>query len=127
VSDRARLAGLAGLANLADLAEVLAGQRADVLGQIAGLEREFGAIVESGSGGVDDEHDPEGATLAYERQHLAALLGQARQRLAQIDAALTRLAEGSYGLCEGCGQPIGTARLAARPAAPMCIRCASRG
>jgi len=107
------------------LAGLLGGQRADAVVQIAGLERELAGIIESGSGGVDDEHDPEGATLAFERQHAAALLSQAHQRLAQIDAAMVRLAEGSYGDCAACGQPIGTARLAARPATTMCIQCAS--
>lgn len=104
---------------------MLAGQRADAVDQIAGLERDLAGIIESGSGGVDDEHDPEGATLAFERQHVASLLDQARQRLAQVDGAAARLAEGNYGDCATCGQPIGSARLAARPATTLCIRCAS--
>ena len=103
--------------------------RDQALGQIAQLEREFAAIVASaadGSAGGDDEHDPEGATVAFERQHVAALLGQARAHLAAIDAALRKLDAGSYGLCDQCGGPIGAGRLAARPAALTCIRCASR-
>lgn len=79
----------------------------------------------AGSAGDDDEHDPEGATVAYERQHVAALLQQAREHLAQIELARRRLAEGRYGVCEGCGQPIGAQRLAARPAATHCLRCAA--
>lgn len=104
---------------------MLAGRRADAVDQIAGLERELAGIIESGSGGVDDEHDPEGATLAFEREHVAALLDQARQRLGQIDEAVARLAKGNYGDCATCGQPIGSARLAARPVTTLCIRCAS--
>jgi DnaK suppressor protein len=104
----------------------LAEERAAALKRVAGLERELAGIIESGSAGADDEHDPEGATLAFERQHVAALLSQARERLAFIDAAIGRLAEDSYGTCENCGQPIGEARLAARPAATTCIRCAPR-
>ena len=59
--------------------EVLLAER-DRVGQlIAALEREFAGIAEAASaGGTDDEHDPEGATLAFERQHTAALLEQAR-------------------------------------------------
>ena len=107
--------------------ELLAAERAATLDRLSGLEREFRGIVESsGSAGTDDEHDPEGATIAFERQHVAALIGQARDHLAQIDAALRRLAEGSYGRCERCGQPIGAARLAARPVATSCISCAGR-
>lgn len=109
-----------------DAAEVLAAERVAVLGRLSALEREFGAVVESsGQAGTDDEHDPEGATLAFERQHLAALVSQAREQLAQIDAAMRRLAEGSYGRCERCGQPIAVARLAARPTASTCIACAA--
>jgi DnaK suppressor protein len=110
-----------------DVRELLAGERAGTLGRLSGLQREFTAIIESaGQGGTDDEHDPEGATIAFERQHLAALIGQARQHLAQIDAATRRLAAGTYGMCENCGQPISAARLAARPVTTTCIDCASR-
>jgi DnaK suppressor protein len=106
--------------------ERLTAERADALARLYGLERELAGIMESsGVAGTDDEHDPEGATVAFERQHAAALLGQARQQLAQIDAALRKVAAGGYGRCETCGQPIGTERLAARPAATTCIRCAS--
>ena len=109
------------------VAELLAAERVSVLERMAGLERELEAIIESsGSAGTDDEHDPEGATLAFERQHLAALVSQARGHLAQIDAAMLRLADGSYGICEGCGQPISEARLAARPVTTLCITCASQ-
>jgi DnaK suppressor protein len=99
-----------------------AGQRA------AALEREFADLAQAASAaGTDDEHDPEGATLAFERQHAAALLDATRTQLAAIEAALLRLQAGTYGICERCGQPIGDERLAARPAAVTCIRCAATG
>ncbi len=105
----------------------LEAERAAVAGRLAGLERDFSAVVESARlSNADDEHDPEGATIAYERQHVAALVGQAHERIAEIDAALARLAAGHYGRCERCGQPITPERLAARPAAPTCISCAAR-
>jgi RNA polymerase-binding transcription factor len=107
--------------------EVLLAERERALRRVAALEGDFDGIVEAaGSGGTDDEHDPEGATLAFERQHAAALLGEARERIAEIDAALSRWEAGSYGVCVRCGQPIGDDRLAARPAAPTCIRCAGQ-
>jgi RNA polymerase-binding transcription factor DksA len=106
---------------------MLLAERGRVLRGIAALEREFAGIAEAASaGGTDDEHDPEGATLAFERQHTAALLEQAREQLASVDAALDRLAAGRYGVCDRCGQPIGEDRLAARPAALTCVRCAAR-
>jgi RNA polymerase-binding protein DksA len=104
---------------------MLAAQRASTLEPLAALEREFAGIAES-SPSADDEHDPEGATIAFEREHVAALAAQARRHLAEIDTALGRLADGSYGTCEICGQPIGAARLDARPVTTTCIRCASR-
>jgi RNA polymerase-binding protein DksA len=90
------------------------------------LGRDFDGIVDS-SAATDDEHDPEGATNAFERQHVAALIDQARQHLADIGAALSRLDAGSYGTCERCGQQVAAERLQARPAARHCIRCAAAG
>jgi RNA polymerase-binding transcription factor len=109
-----------------DVAELLAAEEAASRERLAGLERERAAIIEAaGSAGNDDEHDPEGPTIAFERQHVAALISQAREHLGQIDAAMRRLADGSYGVCESCGRPIAAARLAARPMTPVCIECAS--
>ena len=106
-------------------ADPLLDERAVVLRDIESLSREFDQVVEaSASSNADDEHDPEGATIAFERQQTAALLEQARRRLAEIDAALARRETGNYGVCEGCGRPIGAERLAARPAARTCIDCA---
>src|SRR5271156_6603881 len=62
--------------------EMLLAERGRVLRRIAALEREFTGIAEAASaGGTDDEHDPEGATLAFERQHTAALLDPVRGRV----------------------------------------------
>lgn len=74
---------------------------------------------------TDDEHDPEGATIAYERARTAALVKQADEHLADIAAARARLDAGTYGRCETCGAPIGAERLAARPVVRTCIGCAS--
>lgn len=106
--------------------ELLLAERERAASQARSLEREFTELAEAAAGpGTDDEHDPEGATLAFERQHTAALLADARARVTEIDAALARVEEGTYGTCARCGQPIGEARLAARPAAVFCVRCAS--
>jgi RNA polymerase-binding transcription factor DksA len=107
--------------------QALAAERAGAQERLTGLERDFAGIVESSvAANADDEHDPEGATIAFERQHLVALIEQARDHLAGIDAALRRVADGTYGRCAICGQPIAPERLAARPTATRCVGCASR-
>lgn len=95
--------------------------------RVAALSRDFEAIVEANAlVAVDDEHDPEGSSTAFERAHVAALLAQAREHLAELDLAVERLASGDYGRCEVCGEPIPAARLEVRPAATTCVGCADR-
>lgn len=106
---------------------LLRASRSEAARRLAALERDFDYLVESASGAnADDEHDPEGSTLAFERQHLAALIDQARERLSEIEFALKRIDDGGYGRCERCGDPIGAERLAARPTATTCVACAVR-
>ncbi|WP_375485325.1 TraR/DksA family transcriptional regulator [uncultured Jatrophihabitans sp.] len=69
----------------------------------------------------DDEHDPEGATIGFERAQSVGSLRAAEAALAEVDAAVERVADGTYGRCVTCGRPIGDARLEARPATPYCI------
>ena len=103
----------------------LEAERAAARAQITALTREFDDVVAaSAASNADDEHDPEGATIAFERQQVAALLAAARARLADIEAALARRDAGDYGVCENCGRSIAPERLAARPAARTCISCA---
>lgn len=75
---------------------------------------------------LDDEHDPEGPTVAFERARVAAIEAEAEGRLDEVERALVRLATGDYGRCAACGGPIGAARLEALPAAERCVACARR-
>ena len=101
--------------------------RAQAEGRLEALERDFRSSVEAAAAAnADDEHDPEGATLAFERQHVAALIEQARAQVRDVTAALDRLSQGGYGQCVRCGEPIAPERMAARPTAALCIGCASR-
>ena len=94
--------------------------------QVDELQRDHDRIVAaSADSNADDEHDPEGATIAFEREQLSALLAQARRTRAELQAARHRFASGSYGICEGCREPIPLGRLEARPAVRLCIGCAS--
>ena len=104
---------------------LLAVERSRTEARLAALRRDFDSIVSS-SAGADDEHDPEGSSTAFDRQHVAALLSQATGQLAEIARAGRRLDDGSYGRCERCGLAIAAERLAARPAAATCITCAGR-
>lgn len=95
--------------------------------EIAALEADLRSVFEaSRSSNADDEHDPEGSTIAFERAQLSAVLDAARRRLADLDEALGRVAAGTYGVCERCSRPIPAERLAARPSARTCVACASR-
>ena len=108
-----------------DAADVLRAARAQTLRRIASLTGHFDELVAASVGSnADDEHDPEGATIAFERSQLDSLVRRARQQLAEIDAAEDSLARGRYGLCETCGLPIALARLEARPTSRTCIACA---
>lgn len=101
-------------------------ERRRTAGRIDGLERSFAGIVESSEGtATDDEHDPEGATIAYERAQVWALLLHAREDLLALDVALERLDSGTITTCSVCGGPIALARLMAQPQGRTCIRCAS--
>jgi DnaK suppressor protein len=105
---------------------LLGEERAVTLARIESMTSEFEEIViaVAGSNG-DDEHDPEGPTIAFERAQVGALLLEARAYLDDLDQALERLNLGTYGNCTQCGTPIAPERLAARPATRTCISCAS--
>ena len=74
----------------------------------------------------DDEHDPEGVTIGFERAQLLGLLAGSRRDLDAIERATQRLEAGTYGRCLRCGEPIPAERLEALPAAETCLACASR-
>lgn len=106
----------------ADPEDRLRARLAEVTDRLAAQRRAVDGIVESArDSNADDEHDPEGATLAWERQQAAALAAEAERERDQLLAALDRVAAGTYGVCEVCGRPIPAARLEARPAATRCV------
>ena len=91
----------------------------------ASLETSFDDIVEAASDvATDDEHDPEGHTIAWERQQIAALVEETRMSLNDIDDAKQRVDDGVYGTCTTCGRQIAVERLEALPATPTCVHCA---
>lgn len=108
-----------------ELRALLADTRDRAIAQVEALSREYDGLVEANAlVATDDEHDPEGSSTAFERAHVAALLGSAREHVAELDRALERLESGDYGRCEACGSPIPAERLEVRPAASTCVHCA---
>jgi DnaK suppressor protein len=95
--------------------------RATALGaQVDGLAEEQALTTH------DDEHDPEGVTIGFERAQLLGLLAGAREEMAALDRATSRLASGTYGRCANCGSEIPDPRLEALPGAETCLECAAR-
>src|SRR6188768_2811311 len=98
--------------------------RAETLERLTALRGEHRAVVDaSRDSNADDEHDPEGATIAFERAQVDALARDAERHVEEVDAALARLDDGTYGVCERCGRPIPQERLEARPSARKCVSC----
>jgi len=112
---------------MTDPAARLAARRTETLHLVETLGRQLDGLIESAAHTTnDDEHDPEGVTIAFERAQVAGLLDQARAELRALDEAADRLAAGTYGTCTRCGNPIAPERLEALPAATRCINCADR-
>ncbi|WP_159766834.1 TraR/DksA C4-type zinc finger protein [Streptomyces sp. HM190] len=80
-----------------------------------------GLMRDSGDGAGDDQADTGAKNIT--REHEMALAHNAREMLDQTERALERLATGTYGLCESCGNPIGKARMQAFPRATLCVEC----
>jgi len=105
--------------------ERLEEERARLLHAVGFLEKEnpgsvsdeLGELAEGGT----DNHLGDTATAMYDRELDEALEAGAQQTLADINAALRRIDDGTYGTCEGCGKPIAPERLAAIPWARVCI------
>lgn len=113
-------------AETSSLRAAIATERDRVVEQIASLQRNVDSIVAAAElTSTDDEHDPEGMTIAYERAQVTALLHQAEDDLAALDDAMLRMDDGTAGTCTVCGAQIAFERLLALPGGRTCIRCAS--
>ncbi|HLX77658.1 MAG TPA: TraR/DksA C4-type zinc finger protein [Acidimicrobiales bacterium] len=109
------------------IAEQLSRTRAATVVLVTDLEDDLAAIAESTSMGPDDEHDPEGSTVGYERARVGSLLERTRRYLSDLDAALERVRLGTYGFCDHCGEAILPERLKVLPTATLCVDCAING
>ena len=93
--------------------------------QALSLSAQFEDIVVAAEmSNVDDEHDPEGTTIAFERSQVSALHIQAVRDVAALQQNLADLDDKDFGACEQCGGQIGLERLVAVPATRRCVQCA---
>jgi RNA polymerase-binding protein DksA len=112
--------------------EEVAELQAELEGEAARLHREISTaetgiadlLRDSGEGAGDDQADA--GTKNFEREHEMAIANNAREMLQQTERALARLAGGTYGVCESCGEPVGKYRLQAFPRATLCMSCKQR-
>jgi DnaK suppressor protein len=104
-----------------ELEDETAGLRGDIAKAETRIAERIGdAVADAG----DDSADAGAKT--FEREHELALTHHARELLAQNERALARIAAGTYGVCESCGESIGKARLQAFPRATLCVACKQR-
>jgi RNA polymerase-binding protein DksA len=108
-----------------ELAEVRASIEADVAHlreEIKVAEADLVGLMRDGGDGAGDDQADAGA-MTFEREHEISVANNAREMLIQNLHALERLDDGTYGICESCGNPIGKLRLQAAPRATLCMPC----
>jgi len=123
-----------------DVTADLLARRGSLALLVSDLEAEAVGLADATAAGLDDEHDPEGSTVGFERARVAALLDVARRSLVSVEDALSRaeaVGSGSPGRssgrlpgaripsCSRCGAAIPPERLGALPEASTCVRCAA--
>ena len=107
------------------LRDQLQEERERVREQLANLGH--GTSTEPGGAGLDfDENFADSGQVTAERGEVEAISGQLTETLHDVEDALAKFSEGTYGSCESCAKPIPEARLEAMPAARLCITCASQ-
>ena len=98
-------------------------ERRQVLGAIENIHAENPGSLgdEADEGGFQDNHLGDVATITFDREMASTLEDNSTHVLQEIDGALARIEDGTYGICQSCGKPIGNERLEALPWAMLCI------
>ncbi|AKU19043.1 hypothetical protein VV02_17330 [Luteipulveratus mongoliensis] len=90
--------------------------------ELSDIELEIiGLMQDSGDGAGDDQADA--GTKTFEREHEFTVAQNSREMLEQSQRAMTAIDDGTYGICENCGNAIGKLRLQAFPRATLCLPC----
>ncbi len=112
-------------AELAEVRTALDAERDRLRAEITESEAEIADLLRDAADPAGDDQADAGSKT-FEREHEMSLAASQREMLAQVDRAVARMADGSYGICENCGNPIGKARLQAFPRATLCMACKQR-
>ena len=106
---------------IAKLKKILLKEREQIVGEVKQIVE---SSKEMGQDGIQDIGDE--AANIYNKQVLLSLNENERTRLQEVDDSLDRIENGTYGICEECGEPIGLKRLEVRPVAKYCVACKTR-
>jgi DnaK suppressor protein len=101
--------------------KILLSEREQIIGEVKQI---YESSREMGQDGIQDIGDE--AANIYNKQVLLSLNENERMRLQEVDEALDRIANGTYGVCEECGEPIGLKRIEVRPVAKYCVSCKAK-
>jgi DnaK suppressor protein len=106
---------------LARFKKILLKEREQIIGEVKQISE---SSKEMGQDGIQDIGDE--AANIYNKQILLSLNENERMRLQEVDESLDRIENGTYGICEECGEPIGLKRLEVRPVAKYCVPCKTK-
>lgn len=112
---------------LGEFRNVLLQERAKTESRISEMEeKSLNTTIKESTGELvdyDDNHPGDEGTATFQRSMDLGLLSDMKDHLSNVDHALRRIDEGTYGICEGCGRPIPEERLKAIPSAVLCVDC----
>jgi RNA polymerase-binding transcription factor DksA len=107
---------------LTEVSSELAGELTRLEAELATLQSSIDDVLrDSGDGAGDDQADS--GSKAFEREQEMTLLANVRETLFQTQHAVARIEDGTYGVCESCGNAVGKLRLQAFPRATLCVSC----
>ena len=106
---------------IAKFKKILLKEREQIVGEVKQIVE---SSKEMGQDGIQDIGDE--AANIYNKQVLLSLNENERTRLQEVDESLDRIENGTYGICDECGEPIGLKRLEVRPVAKYCVPCKTK-
>ena len=112
-------------AELKEVVKDLNEHRERLAESVGRAEEELASLMRDAGDGAGHDQADVGAT-SFERDHELTVLAKERETLGQLDRALAHIDDGTYGVCDSCGNPIGKNRLMAVPHATLCMSCKQR-